>query len=172
VRGSFSQFSDMYDLLEQVRLRPGMWVRGHSVRELETMLCGYSMALAVHDVPEYFELDPALGPFAAWLRETRHWAMAEGWAAAIEAHAGSDSPIELFFSLLDEYRSRPEAETNPAVDWQDREAFSPHKREQALGHTRAAGGGVSGLAAVTQDHSPANRSIRPAFVDLKPQLPK
>ena len=59
MRGSFSQFSDMYDLLEQVRLRPGMWVRGHSVRELETMLCGYSMALAVHDVPEYFELDPA-----------------------------------------------------------------------------------------------------------------
>lgn len=97
-----------------------MWVRGRSVRALETMLCGYSMALAVHDVPEYFELDPALGPFAAWLRETRDWAMAEGWAAAIEAHAESDSPIELFFGLLDEYRARPEAETNPTVDWQDR----------------------------------------------------
>ena len=71
------------------------------------MLFGYSLALQVHNVPEQFELDPALGPFARWLSWTRGWSMALGWAAAIEANTQDGAPLELFFSLLDEYRARP-----------------------------------------------------------------
>jgi hypothetical protein len=95
----------VYELLEEVRQRPGMWVRRGSVRELETLLYGYWLALGAHDISESFELHRALGPFGCWLRETRDWPMAEGWAAAIEAHSGDQPPIELFFNLLDEYRS-------------------------------------------------------------------
>jgi len=71
------------------------------------MLFGYSLALEVHNVPESFELHPALGPFARWLSETRGWPMALGWATAIEANAQGGAPVELFFSLLDEYRAMP-----------------------------------------------------------------
>jgi hypothetical protein len=124
-----SEFSDVYEVLEHVRLRPGMWVRRGSVLELETMLSGYSLALEVHDVPEYFDLDPARGPFAAWLIETHGWPMSEGWAKAIEAHAGTEPAIELFFRLLDEYRARPCPEADLQVDWRNREAFAPHLRE-------------------------------------------
>lgn len=71
------------------------------------MLFGYSLALQVHNAPEGFDFDPALGPFALWLNETRGWSMTRGWATAIETNAHGGTPLELFFSLLDEYRARP-----------------------------------------------------------------
>jgi hypothetical protein len=100
-----SEWVDVYDLLEQVRIRPGMFVRRGSVQELGTMLVGYSLALQVHGVPERFDLRPALGPFAKWLSETQGWSMALGWDTAIEANAHGVAPLELFFNLLDEYRA-------------------------------------------------------------------
>jgi hypothetical protein len=84
-----------------------MWVRHGSVHELCTMLFGYSLALQVHGVPEGFDLHPALGPFADWLRATRGWSMSRGWDAAIEDNAGDRTPLDLLFGLLDEYRARP-----------------------------------------------------------------
>jgi hypothetical protein len=84
-----------------------MWVRQGSLEELSTMLFGYSLALQVHGVPERFDLHPALGPFADWLRETRGWGMSLGWAAAIEHNAGDSAPLDVFFRLLDEYRAGP-----------------------------------------------------------------
>lgn len=71
------------------------------------MLFGYFLALEVHNVPESFDFHPGGGPFARWLSETRGWPMALGWAAAIEANAQGGAPLELFFSLLDEYRAMP-----------------------------------------------------------------
>jgi hypothetical protein len=82
---------------------------GGSVQRLSTMLFGYSLALQVHGVPEHFDLHPALGPFAGWLRATRGWPMALGGAAAIEMNAGDHVPLDLFFSLLDEYRASSES---------------------------------------------------------------
>jgi hypothetical protein len=80
---------DVYDVLEQGRRRPGMWLRNGSLQELQTMLFGYSVALEVHQAPEHFELRGGVGPFADWLRETRGWPLEYGWAACIEATAGS-----------------------------------------------------------------------------------
>jgi hypothetical protein len=88
-----------------------MWVRQGSVQELSTMLFGYSLALQVHNAPESFDLLPARGPFAHWLSQTRGWPMALGWATAIEANAQGGTPLELFFSLLDEYRARPRSDS-------------------------------------------------------------
>jgi hypothetical protein len=84
-----------------------MWVRQRSVQELSTMLFGYSLALQVHNTPEPVDFQGASSPFAQWLCETRGWSMALGWATAIEANAQGGTPLELFFSLLDEYRTRP-----------------------------------------------------------------
>ncbi len=54
-----NEWSDVYDLLEQVRLRPGMWVYQGSVQELSAMLFGYSLALQVHDASESFDSHPS-----------------------------------------------------------------------------------------------------------------
>ncbi|MEV5824799.1 hypothetical protein AB0L25_04410 [Spirillospora sp. NPDC052242] len=97
------EWGDVYGLLEQVRARPGMWIRGHSLRELEILLCGYGIALMVHEVDEGFAFGPR-GPFSDWLGQRYGWSLVLGWAAAIEDHAEGEPPLERFFRLVDEYR--------------------------------------------------------------------
>lgn len=55
------QCSDVQDVLDQVRLRPAMWIRNGSLRDLQNILIGYATALAVHGVDEPFTLSPG-GP--------------------------------------------------------------------------------------------------------------
>ncbi|MEV7862420.1 hypothetical protein AB0O86_27250 [Streptomyces hirsutus] len=86
---------DVYDLLEHVRIRPGMFVRGGSLRELEMLLVGYRAALQVHHVDEDFAFAPAGGPFAEWLSATRGWSMA-GWASAIERQLPDEPALDAF----------------------------------------------------------------------------
>jgi hypothetical protein len=45
-----SELNDIFDFLEEVRLRPGMWVR--SLDHLNSMLIGYRVALEVHGFAE------------------------------------------------------------------------------------------------------------------------
>ncbi|MCT7352566.1 hypothetical protein N4P33_10315 [Streptomyces sp. 15-116A] len=72
------------------------------------MLLGYGIATAVHGVEDNFDFwSPGdQGRFAHWLwqRLGRHSSL--GWATEIEREAQQlDVPaIELFFTLLDEYR--------------------------------------------------------------------
>ncbi|MFJ5924665.1 hypothetical protein ACIQF6_18900 [Kitasatospora sp. NPDC092948] len=99
----FDELQNVYDVLEHVRQRPGMFVRNGSLDELGLLLSGYGLALRIHGVDEQFDLDPA-GPFAQWLSWTRGWPMVCGWAMAIEQNRGDEPPLEAFFRLLDEWR--------------------------------------------------------------------
>ncbi|GAA1961803.1 hypothetical protein [Catenulispora subtropica] len=106
------ELSDIFDFLEEVRLRPGMWVR--SLDELHSVLCGYRVALEVHDIGEEFDFWP-IGPFAEWLwtRLGRHSSL--GWWVEIEREAEelARDPIELFFTFVDEFRlERRSSETD------------------------------------------------------------
>ncbi|MFE9096494.1 hypothetical protein [Streptomyces sp. NPDC007264] len=102
------ELADVYDFLEEVRLRPGMWIRRSSLQHLDSMLTGYRVALGVHDIAEPFDFwNPgSQGRFSEWLwqRLGRHSAL--GWATEIEREAErADRPaMEMFFELLDEYR--------------------------------------------------------------------
>ncbi|WP_222127787.1 hypothetical protein [Streptomyces sp. SLBN-31] len=62
------QCRDVQDVLDQIRLRPSMWVRQGCLRDLQNILIGYAAALSVHGVDEPFTLSPG-GPFAEWLVE-------------------------------------------------------------------------------------------------------
>ncbi|QCD54134.1 hypothetical protein CEB94_04040 [Streptomyces hawaiiensis] len=59
-----TEMRDVYDLLEEVRLRPGMWVRGGSLQHLNSVLFGYHVALMVHGAKEKLDFRQG-GPFAA-----------------------------------------------------------------------------------------------------------
>ncbi|MGI5171439.1 hypothetical protein ACQEU3_44530 [Spirillospora sp. CA-253888] len=97
------EWGDVYGFLDQVRARPGMFVRHGSLSELETLLAGYSIALVVHgiDEPQVFT---ANGLFAHWLAQEFGWPMVLGWAVAIEARAGQEPALEVFFRLVDDFR--------------------------------------------------------------------
>ncbi|MGW3157378.1 hypothetical protein [Streptomyces sp. NPDC001089] len=103
-----AELSNVHEFLDQVRLRPGMWLRGNSLEHLNSMLIGYRAAMAVHGIAEDFDFwNPgSQGPFAEWLwlRLGRHSPL--GWATEIEreAQAAGTPAVELFFALFDEYR--------------------------------------------------------------------
>ena len=103
-----TELSSVQDFLDEIRLRPGVWLRGDSLQHLDSMLIGYRAAMGVHDVEEDFDFwSPGTqGPFADWLwqRLGRHSSL--GWAVEIEREAQEVGvpAVELFFSLLDEYR--------------------------------------------------------------------
>ncbi|MCY0933858.1 hypothetical protein [Streptomyces sp. H34-S4] len=105
---------DVYDLLEHVRVRPGMFVRGGSLRELEKLLVGYRAALQVHHLDEDFAFAPAGGPFAEWLSATRGWSMARGWASAIERQLPDEPALDAFFRLLGDFRAGEAESVRPA----------------------------------------------------------
>ncbi|MFJ8694210.1 barstar family protein [Streptomyces roseolilacinus] len=97
--------TDVYDFLDQIRLRPGMWLPGGSLQHLQSMLTGYRVALGVHSVDEPWAFWPE-DDFNRWLCEHRGIASSLTWAAEIERNTPDGStPVEEFFRLLDAYRS-------------------------------------------------------------------
>ncbi|MFF4835655.1 hypothetical protein [Streptomyces sp. NPDC001315] len=103
-----AELSSVHEFLDEIRLRPGVWLPGDSLEHLGSMLIGYRAAMAVHDIDECFDFwSPGTqGPFAEWLwqRLGRHSPL--GWATEIEreARTAGTPAIELFFALFDEYR--------------------------------------------------------------------
>ncbi|WP_089918855.1 hypothetical protein [Lentzea albida] len=79
---SLAECADVWSILNQVQLRPSMWIRGRQLRELETILLGYGVALEVHGINESFHLNPG-GPFSEWLHARFAWGTSCGWAQAI-----------------------------------------------------------------------------------------
>ncbi|MFF9067858.1 hypothetical protein ACF09E_21155 [Streptomyces sp. NPDC014891] len=104
-----NEFENVYDFLNRVRLHPEGWVRHGSLTHLGAMLAGYRVAMAVYNAEEDFPFwTPGnLSPFDAWLGLRNGGLNAQGWAVAIEREAEAiDTPaIELFFTLLDQFRA-------------------------------------------------------------------
>ncbi|TGN78870.1 hypothetical protein E5082_24835 [Streptomyces griseoluteus] len=95
----------MYDFLDQIRLRPGTWLRGGSLHDLQTMLIGYQVALGVHSIDDPCDFWRG-GAFGQWLGTRLGGTSPLGWAADIERNMPDGStPVEEFFRLLDAYRS-------------------------------------------------------------------
>lgn len=104
------ELSNVHEFLDEVRLRPGMWVRRSSLQHLDSILVGYAVASEIHDTGEPFDFWH-LGPFSQWLwkRLGMAYPSALGWAVEIEraAEAAGTQPVEMSFSLLDEFRAEP-----------------------------------------------------------------
>jgi hypothetical protein len=103
-----TELSSVHDFLEEIRLRPGMWLRGDSLQHLDSMLIGYRAAMVIHGIEEHFAFwSPGTqGPFAEWLWQRLGRPSALGWAVEIEREAQEAGVpvVELFFALWDEYR--------------------------------------------------------------------
>lgn len=102
-----SEIRDVYDFLDNVRLRPGMYVPQSSVTHLHSMLHGFDVAMQVSGNPGAtpFGTD---GPFAEWLRDhvgSDYGSLTWGRAIELTAEDRSVSAIDLFFGLLDKFRA-------------------------------------------------------------------
>ncbi|WP_233360143.1 barstar family protein [Streptomyces sp. CRPSP2-6A1] len=98
--------TDVHDFLDQIRLRPDMWLSGGSLHDLQTMLIGYQVAVGVHSIDEDCDFWHG-GAFSQWLGTRLGGSSPLGWAADIERDTPRGStPVEEFFRLLDAYRSQ------------------------------------------------------------------
>ncbi|NMO20005.1 hypothetical protein HPC49_21970 [Pyxidicoccus fallax] len=106
--------SSVFELLEEIRKRPAMYVGGEDshrvtqLRSLEHLLNGYSLALHHHGIRE--PVADFNREFGAFLSRTRGWSASAGPVAAIREAAKSDADAwELFWTLVDEFRDACEA---------------------------------------------------------------
>ncbi|MFD9100551.1 barstar family protein [Streptomyces virginiae] len=107
--------TDVYDFLEQIRLRPGVWLPGGSLQHLQSVLIGYQAALGVHSIGEPFDFWPD-GRFAQWLCDQHAVSASMGWAAEIERTTPDGStPVEEFFRLLGDYRRHAALSPTPST---------------------------------------------------------
>ena len=94
----------LFDWLDEARQRPGMFVHGKSLAELESQCTGWEAALQAHGIDE-----AGAGfnrAFRDWLRAEHGMSVARGWAEAIRRDAASDEEAwERFFTLLEAFRS-------------------------------------------------------------------
>ncbi|MFP2926779.1 hypothetical protein ACLESO_16585 [Pyxidicoccus sp. 3LG] len=92
---------NVFEWLDEVRLRPSMYFA--TLRDLEMLLEGYSVATWVHSIDEGFTLD--CRHFNTWLRFRRGWSTACGWADAVTRNSRSEEEAaQMFFALVEEYR--------------------------------------------------------------------
>ncbi|MEV6198794.1 hypothetical protein AB0M64_02330 [Streptomyces sp. NPDC051771] len=102
------EWRDVYDFLDQVRLRPGMFVRGGSLLELQSMLYGFRVASEIYGPQAMLDFEHE-GPFTEWLwpRLGRTYSSPLGWAIEITkaAQAVNRAGIDLFFDLLEEFKA-------------------------------------------------------------------
>jgi hypothetical protein len=98
----------VHDFLDDVRLRPNMYVRDGSILHLRSILYGYRVACEIHGVSAATDFDH-LGPFSEWLwpRLGLGYVSSLGWEVEIEraAEAAGTPPLDMFFNLLDEFRA-------------------------------------------------------------------
>ncbi|MFF5633571.1 hypothetical protein [Streptomyces sp. NPDC012825] len=104
----------VYDFLDQVRLRSGMFVRNGSLLGLHFMLYGFRVASAIYGPQAVLDFERG-GSFTEWLwpRLGRTHSSPLGWAIEITkvAQVANRASIDLFFDLLDEFK----AERSPEV---------------------------------------------------------
>jgi hypothetical protein len=91
---------DAYELVEMVRKRPDHLLRGgKSLRQLHAIMVGYEYG-AERGIFSDFR------PFNRWLAHKFSLPEASGWFNMVSSQAASDEEaFDLFFKLLDQFRS-------------------------------------------------------------------
>lgn len=89
-----------------------MYVRGRSILHLDSILYGYRVACEINGIRSTTDFDPG-GPFSKWLglRLGLGYESSLGWSSEIEqaAQAADTPPLDLFFTLLEEFRAERDA---------------------------------------------------------------
>lgn len=99
----------VFDLLDDVYIRPGMYLggddfrRGLQLRNLEHLLSGYTLALARHAIKE--SVTDINREFGRYLFKEKGWSAACGPVAAVIEHTESETEAwEVFWKLIATFR--------------------------------------------------------------------
>lgn len=103
----FFKHSTFEDLIETIRVRPGLYFGQAPLTGLWCMLLGYETAVQEHKVPQSEQLDCHLvGEFDNWLRQKFGMGRAIGWYLFVINDTQSEQEAwDRFLALWDEFQS-------------------------------------------------------------------
>lgn len=99
--------SPLFEMLEKIKARPGLYIGKASVSDLFMFIVGYRTAREELGVePTATELD-FYGEFQIWLQQRLGLRTSNSWAKMIEFGCGDEqAAFERFFELINEFRTR------------------------------------------------------------------
>lgn len=99
--------SRIFELLEKIRTKPGMYIGRPSVSDLFMFLVGYEYGRGESGVEPTEEEDDFYGEFQPWLQKKLGIKTVSSWAKMIMLSCHDEKAgFEKFFKLLDEFNQR------------------------------------------------------------------
>jgi hypothetical protein len=99
--------SGLFEILEKIKARPGMYIGRPSVSDLFMFLVGYKTARRELKIELTEEEEDFLGEFQPWLQEKFGISTQSSWAKMIMLYFHDEKQgFDYFFKLVDEFRQR------------------------------------------------------------------
>jgi len=99
--------SGVFEILEKIRNKPGMYIGRPSVSDLFMFLVGYECSRGELGVELTEEDDDFYGEFHSWLQKKLQIETVSSWAKIIMLNCHDEKAgFERFFELLDEFKQR------------------------------------------------------------------
>lgn len=107
---------DFYQMLELIRLRPGMYTGVSGLQAVKTWLDGFSFARRMAGLP-LLQHEQEFAGFDEFVQRRYDWRDTGGWVAKIEYyHRDPEKALEEFFRLLDLFKRESKGEQTETGD--------------------------------------------------------
>ena len=102
---------DLYELLQEIKARPALYVGGKSIFRLESFIDGYFYARRDSGLPLSEREKDYFNNFHQWLEERLRAKTTLSWSKIIFFRSSDEiQATELFFKLFDEFINRDKSE--------------------------------------------------------------
>jgi hypothetical protein len=99
--------SRLFDILQKIKAKPGMYIGHASVSDLFMFLVGYKTALREFKIESTEDEMHFYREFQPWLQQKYHVSTSNSWARIIMLYCVNEKEgFESFFKLLDEFLAR------------------------------------------------------------------
>jgi hypothetical protein len=124
--------SGLFDILEKIKARPGMYIGKASVSDLFMFLAGYKTARREFGIEPTEQENEFYGEFQPWLQKRFKLKSVNSWAKIIMLYSVDEKAgFEYFFQLLDEFWQRNKSLQVDEVDV-DAERTIDNKSDRSL----------------------------------------
>ena len=108
--------STLYDLLNKIHQKPGIYIGAPSLSNLYMFLCGYSFSRQEQGIPLTVE-EQEFDRFQGWIQQRFNVSASVSWAKIILLYSVDDrSGFEMFFELWTEFVRQQRNETSDESD--------------------------------------------------------
>ena len=102
--------SGLYNILQKVKTKAGMYIGRPSVSDLFMFIVGYEFARGELDIEPTEWEDDFHDNFQPWLQKKYHVSTSNSWAKIIMLHCGNEQEgFNAFYRLLDEFQNREQS---------------------------------------------------------------